>query len=385
MSVDWGKSGRYDAYTASLVDPQTLQETGEDVDLIWGRSSVKWDIEGENISTISLAVHGVVPENRLVRLKHSIVIPGEETFTGTIGTYFVEESEATATYHSIDRTYNGYSTLYRHTQDTLVYDFARPNGYNIAQEVRELVEADGGHVRFLNGALNNQTRCHTRDICFEVGTNKAKVLRQIADWTGSVVGVDQLGYITFAPYVAPRDRGLSYTFEDGATSVYEPGVGYSSNVADTLNRVVAHWSRDKVPTHARKNGDDYVKDADGNTIYDPDDSFGLSDTVMVNLPAYDKMSYESIGRHRTHDLRVGEPCTHEELQAQAQRYLDENGGFQDFYTLKGPSVPIDVGAKVRYINNHDHSFNVAFDCEVMQKSSELGNGCMTEWKLRPIY
>lgn len=385
MSVDWGKSGRIDTYEFRLVDPFTLQETGERITAVENESKITTALDGDNWSTANFVFHGDVPSNRLVRVYHTIQIPGETEFTGVVGTYFVETSKSDASYHSVDRQVSGYSTLYRHSQDTLVYDFSRPKGYNIAQEMRELVEADGGTIWFTDGALWNQTRTHTVPIFFEAGTNKAKVLRQICEWTNSSLSVTNGGRIHISPYVAPADLGCVYTFETGPMSVYQSDVVYTTNESDTYNRCVAHWSREKVPTHARKNSDgSYAKDSDGKTIYDNDDDFGLSDSAMANVPAYDRFSYENIGRHRTHDI-TSEPCSHDDLQAQADRWLSENGGFSEYYEITGPSVPlVDVGKKVRYINTNDHSKPIDAYCQVVEKAVTLDQGCMTNWKLKAI-
>ncbi len=381
--TDWAASGRRDAFTAHLVDPFTLQETGEQVGIEEGKSTIEWDASSATIASASIALVNATNRDRLLRIKQAIDVDGEQRSL-TLGTFFCDSSSAAALHGGVRRSCDCYSTLYRLTDDVLVRDFARPRGYNVVEEIRELVEADGGLLRVGRGV--DATRLHTVDVWFEVGENRAEVLRTIAGWIGCEVGVDADGYVTLEPRRQPSELGVSYTFEEGANCVYRPGVDVTDTKADAVNRVLAHWSRAQVPTHARRNADgSYAKGEDGSAIYDPDDGYGLAGSAWVDLPATHPFSYERIGRRRSHVMRLTDPCSDEELRARASEYLWANCGSTEFYEVEHVQVPtLKVGDKVRYVNDMDCSVPVDFEAVVEQISLTLAPGAPCKTKLRRL-
>lgn len=358
MNVDWGRSGRRDDYSFFRVDPFTLQETGETIEVVSGSNNVTWSLSSENYVSASLHLFRTTDADKLIRIKHTITLPDGYQESETLGTFFVDYSEADAKYGAVDRQANCYSTLMRFTDDVLAQDFVRPAGTNIIGEVRDLVTADGG--RLVVDTTVDTDRQHTVGVWFQAGTNRAQVLRQIADWTGCVLGVDDLGNITWSKYVPPEQRPQKAILD----AVYLPGFHISTNSADTVNRVVAQFSR-----QSKQDGDPYP----------------LADSAYVDLPAEHPYSYGHIGRRKAHYLSVGDPCSHDELVAQANRYLEEHAGGVDWYQVEHVGIPgLRPGHIVLWSGSNDASHNFGAVCLVEEISMELGPGAMCKTKLRAV-
>lgn len=364
--VDYGDS-RTDYYDFLLVDPMTLQETGETVQTRTNAGNITFATSADNRYSAQFKFAQTLNTNRLVRVKH-VVETASAQESETLGTFFLDGTTISADKKLLEVSCDGYSTLYRFTQDTLAQDFSRPKGYNVVQEVKELIEADGGIMRTLPGV--NTEQLHTIDVWWEVGTNRASVLEQIAGWTNAVLDVDGNGYVTWGPYLDPMQRAVEYTFEDGINCVYLPGVDISDTRADAVNRVVAHFSRETKQ-------DDPSKDN-----YDP---YPLSDSVFVDLPDYDAYSYRVIGRRKTYDMDVSEPCSHDDLIAQATRYLYEHSGNVTYYQIEHLGVcNLRPGARVHYINSNDFEERIDCDCVVEEISMTLDKLCRCKTKLRRL-
>lgn len=369
--ADWGASGRRDTYSLALVNPRSLGEVRyawDGLDFEAGKPTLDFALDAECRVSASIGlmadsyVSNLLSTN-LLRVKHSVSLPDGESYGETLGTFFIDASKADALHGRVTRNADCYSTLVRFTDDVLAQDFSRPAGYNIVQEVRELVEADGGRLRVLPGVNTDQT--HTVPIWFEVGTNRYKVLDQIAQWTLCEIDVDEDGYVTWGPYVEPLMRPLSYTFEDGVNCVYKAGYTLETTSPDAINRVVAHFSRQSK---------------------DDDDPYPLSDSCYVDLPETDPFSYEQIGRRKSYDLTVDVPCSHEELVAQATRYLYDHKGSTSYVEFEHVGIPwLRHGQHVKYINNRDSSIgSYYFDGLIEQISMTLGPGCMCNTKVRVL-
>ena len=360
--TDWGASGRRDSYEYRLVDPFTLQETGETVNTIEGESELSFNYYGDAIATGTIVTDKDTIDGKLVRVYHTAAVGGDEA-TEALGTFFADSSTATAKHHAVKRTHACYSTLYRHTEDSFVYDFARTAGTNIVGEMRDIVEADGGHLRTLPGL--DAGKRHTVDIWFEIGSNKGEALRTIAGWCGWELSVDPYGFVTVGNYVPPAQKAPAYEFLDDSGCVYSAGYDFSNTNADAVNRVLAYFSRS-----SKQDGDELP----------------LSDSVFVDLPARNPFSYERIGRHRTYVLHVGDACSHDDLAAQAQRHLDENSGAYYSFQIEHAGIPgLRVGDVVRYVNRLDGSIDVDLVLQVAEMQMELGPGCKCKTTLREVY
>ena len=321
--ADWGASGRVDSYEFRLVDPFTLQETGETVSTIEGESQLSFNYYGDNIATGTI-VTDADDIGKLVRVYHTASVGGEEA-TEVLGTVFADSSTATAKHRS---------------------------------------------VRTLPSLRDEASRTHTVDIWFEIGTNKGEALRTICGWCGWELGVDPYGYVTVGAYTAPQDKAISYEFEDGESCTYAAGYDFSNTNAKAVNRCIAYFSR-------TSKQDDPDKDN-----YDP---WPLSDSTFVDLPERSPFSYQRTGRHRTYVLKVGDACSHDDLVAQAQRYLDENSGAYYSFQIEHAGIPgLWVGDVVRYVNRRDGSKDIDLRLQVAEMQMTLGPGCMCKTTLREV-
>lgn len=383
MMTDWGRSGRRDSFAFYLVDPFTLEETGETIQVDAPSSSITWGWDTENGYSGSFRAVNASNRDKLVRVKQTIVADGEERVV-TLGTFFIDEAPASALYGRVSRDLSAYSTMWRFTEDVLARDFVRAKGYNVVTAIRDIVEIDGGQL--LVDPEVNASRNFGRDIWFEVAQNRAETLRTIASWINCIMRPDPDGYIVLEPYRAPKDRAVKYEFEAGRNCVYVPGVQITDTSASAVNRVVAWWSRSSIPKTARKNADGgYVKDEAGNTVYDYDDDYGLSDYVYVDLPETHAFAYERIGRRRTYVMKLTEACSRAELTDRAQQYLNENCGSTRYFEIQHVSVPdVSAGDIVRYVNPHDYSEPIDCTCIVEEISMTLSPGAPCKTKLREV-
>lgn len=360
--TDWGISGRRDEYSYHLVDPFTLQETGETVDAVDGEGQITWAESSENGYSASISFAESFASNRMVRVKHAIKLPDGEQVGETLGTFFVDSSNSSSVFGRASRSSKCYSPLLRISGDLLASDFSRFAGQNIVDEVRDLVQENGGRLLVLQGV--DESRQHTVDVWFPVGESRSYVLDKIASWTGCEMGVDESGFVTWGPYVDPVNRPRSFTFEEGKNCMYVAGFDESDESEGSVNRVIAHYSR-----ASKDDGDPYP----------------LSDFAVVDLPPLHPFSFESIGRRKPYDMVVGEPCSKEELIAQAQRHLDQNAGGAKRYVISHVGIPgLKPGQKVRYVNSIDGEEPLDIDAIIEEISMDLKPGAPCKTKLRRI-
>lgn len=358
--TDWGASGRRDTFEYVIVDPFTLEETGETVDAESG-GSITYGYYTDNVYSASLPLIGTVPSYTMVRVKHTISFPSGDGVDETLGTFFVTNDTGDALYGKVERSLSGYSTLIRFTEEILTEDFSRKKGYVVTDEVEELVTANGGLIKFGTGV--DMTQQHTQSICFEIGTLQSEVLNTIAGWTDCQLGVDEDGYVTWEKYVRPGKKSVVYEFEEGSNCMYKAGYTWTKENDDRVNRVVARYSRE---------------------TKDEDDDYPLSDHYVADLPSTHAYSYENIGRRVTYDLVLNDPCSHKELKSEAEDYLYDNCGATNYYEIEHPSIPgLWVGDVVTYANSTDGG-GVSEKCMVTQIDMELSPGCMCKSKLKVI-
>ena len=351
--TDWGKSGRRDTYTFVYVDPFTLAETGEVAQVESGSSQLTWNYEGENILSGSLTFINEPQTNNLIRVKHTIEVDGI-TYSETLGTMFVDWSQEQANSGIVTRSVNCYSTYWRFTNDCIIQDFFRPKGYNVVQEIREIVEADGGKLVVRQGVDTN--KLHTMDICFEIETNRAEVINTIAGWIGCEVTVDADGYIVLQPYVEPRLKTVKYDFVDNENCTYLPGVDIEDDKSNMVNRVVVYYSTDDA-----------------------------TDKVMVDLPDSHPFAYKNIGRRVTYFEKLNDVASHQDLENRANSLLTQMSSNSRYFEIEHAYIPnLTVGDVVTYQNNYDYSEPIAATCQIMQMDMTLDNGGMCKTKLKEV-
>lgn len=362
--VDWGATGRIDTYSFELVDPFTLAGTGT-TEVKEDSSSISWDYTSENELQATLDMgpgnYRQGQYDRMVRIHHDVTI-GDFHGSYTMGTLFVSNLENSALFGQPDRRLTCYGPWWRHTQDVFVQDFVRHVGDNVVDGIRYLVEVDGGTLRL--GPNVPTDRTHSMDFVTATGFNKAEAIRTFAGWIGCEVVTSFDGSLELRAYVPPGEREPVYTFEDGVNCIYLPGVNWSTNRDEPINRVIAYFSREQKQD---------------------DDPYPLSDSVHLDLGPQEDYSYERCGRHRTQVLQVTEPCSHEELTAQAQRVLDERSAAVLHIEIEHAGVPfLRVGDAVRYVNHHDDENPDLVSIGIIEQMEvqSLGPFCMTRTKMR---
>ena len=352
--TDWGAGGRRDEYEFRLVDPFTLQETGEVVAAEAGASNITFGYYTDNKASCTLKLLNDVSRDKLIRVRHTVTAADGTVGEGAFGTFFVENDTAEAVCGSVGRSYDGYSTLLRFTDDVLVRDFYRAAGYNRVQAIRDLVEADGGRLVVGDGV--DESLSHTVDVYFPVNTVRSEVLNQLADWSGWQIGVSEYGYVTLDRYVAPADKAESFTFEAGSNCVYAAGATLTDDRDDSYNRVLVYYSTEEA-----------------------------SSSVWVDLEPSHPFSYERIGRRKSYVMQLNEPAGDDEMREMGASFLAANCGSTQYYEIEHVGVPgLRIGQTVRYVNERDCSRPVDCKCLVTEMDVTLGPGCWTKTKLKVV-
>ena len=372
-TVDWGQSGRLTYYSVRTVDPFTLAETSNDIEVDDEGTSITYAYETDNHmeATVSLLegdYHNILETNSpyafdgMVRIYQNVQI-GSFVQSYSMGTFFVSNVSTSSLYGQSTRRLTCYGPMWAFTQDVLAQDFVRHSGDNCWDAMTDIVDYDNGHIRAGDGFDTN--RGHTVDVWFPVGANRAEALNVYAGWLNAEVVSDMDGFIQVRPYRAPADRDVVYTFDQGNSCIYKAGIEWETNRDEPINRVVAYFSRESKQD---------------------DDPYPLADSCYVDLDDSADWSYRRTGRRRTEVLQISDPCSHEDLVAQAQRYLDSSAGAQLYITIEHAGVPwLRVGDCVQYYNTTDMDTVVNNKCLITEmRINSLSPMCMTQTKMRVI-
>lgn len=348
--TDFGKSGRKNSYGFYLVEPITLRETGQMVQMEANAGSITWDFESDNKVSASFNIVEPLSREHLIRVKQLTEVDGEQ-FQTTLGTFFIDKMPQSAKYGLVRRKVNGYSYLWKYTQDSLAADHFWEKGFNCVDAIREIVEWDSGHLSVQPGV--DTARGFGQPIFFGVGTNRYKVISDIAGWINCRINVDPDGYILLEPYANPAYISESHTFSP-ENCTYVAGMELDDLQANAVNRVIAYYSNQ--------------------------DS---SDSVTADLPSEHPYSFQRIGRRASMVEQVQETMSHEELVSYAQRKLDENSVWDTTYEIEHVYIPGLCGGKtVRYINDEDYEQAIDAHCLITQMDMQLTPGALCKTKLK---
>lgn len=365
VDIDYGQSNRRDSYRFMLVDPFSLLEL-EEVNIDPLESSLTSSYYSDNKVQGTLSIvndsYNRNGQDKMIRIYHKVTI-GSYSEENALATLFIDSSEATYDRKLMTCSLNGYSSLWRYSDNPLMEEFFRRRGQNVVEEIRYLVEQDGGHLIVEHGV--NISQAHTKDIMFDMGEDELKTINTIAGWIDAMIDVDPYGYIRLRPYYAPSEKGVSYTFKSGENCTYIPGVSISNNKSELYNRVKAYYSRE---------------------TKDDTDTMPFSDAVMIDLPASSPYSFERCGRRRGYLLDVTEPCTHYQLERKANNFLEENSIADEYITIEHVGLPfLQKGDVVRYINDVD--FEDTFDINGLITEMAINSfnpGCITQSTIKIV-
>lgn len=360
--TDWASSGRYDEFECWLADPFTLADIRK-VEMEQGSASLNFGYYTDNFVQGSVTLvddedYRIDGKDKLIRLKQTTHI-GDETFSRTLCTCFVKDSTTSREAGKNTRNLDLIGVMYRYTNDELIKDFQCIAGRSRTKEIRMLVE-DGGGILYVEPEATDKIGTVT---CapFELGTHPSQAMNEIAGWIGCEIGVTPRGEIRLAKYLLPSEKGCVYTFEEGANCVRVPGIEHSDNRSDRCNRALFYFSREESST--------------------TDDGYPLTDSATATLSANSTFSYELTGRWATHVEKVNDPCSHAELQAQADRYLEENSGGIEYIEIQAADVyDIECGRCVNFVED-----GTTYKCLVTQMEvSSLTPGMLTRYKLKVV-
>jgi len=357
-TIDWGMSGRYDEYSAYLIDPRTLAKSDYEVEILPSESNITWMLDSDNYvqGTIGFERASGSKENGytvngkryLIGIDWRVVIPGEgydETLR--LATLLVKNSTDTTFRGRISRSASCYGTLYGLNDDSLNADVSRSIGDNVVDEIRTLV-TDGGWQLYISDGVDT-TRTHTVNVLHSIGSNRGEEVRLTAGWIGCSVRTTEDGMINIFPTPPASNAEIVYEFVEGPDCTAIPGDSVSYE-GDPVNRVVAYFSREK------------------NT---DNDGYPLTDMVTVDLDDGAANSYANRGWRSTYVMKLTEACSHDSLTAQANAYLYANCGENTMITIEHVGIPgLKVGDLVRYNNVSDHTGSgVDWKCLVQEIST----------------
>lgn len=353
-AIDWGRSGRVDEYECWLVDPFSLEDRGK-VDIDAASSGVTYAYYTDTQYSATIAVLDDIAKDSLLRLKHAVTIDGVR-YGEEMGTFFAASKSMTALHGRVSRSMDCYSTLLRHSEDSLIFTHNYYVGDNCAGILQQVVEADGGHLVFGPGAPTSRT--HTVNGHWDIGTNKLEMLTTLAGWIGGEISATAHGEVQLDAYTVPSDRPVQWTFEAGRNCIYRPGFTSSEDEGDVYNRALFYYSTDEGA------GSAYADLADSSPY-----------------------SYARMGRHVTYSEQLGETATDGELRDKCTGFLQEHGGGAIYYEIEHAGIPgLKPGMMVRYVNEGDYPTRIDAHCLVTEMSVDsLAPMCMTKTKMRAVY
>lgn len=349
--TDWGRSGRRNTFSAVLVDPFSLQETGQEIEMLEDAGSITWDIDADNYYSATLNLTESPSRDYMIRVKQHIDVD-DASVDVTLGTFFVDKAPGTVSRGSKVYQAACYSPMLRYTKDITTNPVYWPQGTVVQDALREQVEQDGGKLAILSDV--NMHRAFGNDIFFPDDYKRNDLLTEMAYWIGCRIYPDEFGYISLEPYQSPEDLPLAYTF-DASNSTYKRGYQVEDLASDSYNKWVVKYSNSE-----------------------------KSDFAVSTLPATHPFSFDRIGRWVTYSESIQDEVSHEELQALADRRREENSVHNEIIQIEHVSIPsVKPYAAVRYENTVDGD-PMSVLAQVTQIDMSLNKTAMCTSKLKVI-
>lgn len=352
--TDWGASGRRDTYWAELVDPFTLDATGE-LDIVDGSCDVTYGYYTDHVYSGKVATIGGWQPGSLVRLWHRVEVDGD-TVEEPLATMFVDKRPVKSIFGRDDTDLDCYSVLYRFSKDCFTSTYTVKKGTQVSTAIKSLVESRWGKLTIDS---RTSTRTLNKDVSYENGSVMLTALNDLAGQINAEIMPDGLGNLVLQPYQAPKDKPIAYTF-DAENSTYIAGYSRDDGTGESYNRALVFYSVSSGSPSTRRS----VKD----------------------LPDTDPMSRQHIGMYKTIVSKLTDRVyTQAELDKLAQQLLDENKAGEDYIEIEHVGIPgLKVGDVVRYINDTDSPVPLDVNCIITEMNVSLKPGCMTKTKMRVV-
>ena len=359
--TDWGKSGRIDTYRATLVDPFSLLDVSNDIELVPSESNITWGYYTDNIYSGSIVVRRNMGEvsDKLIRIYQKTTVD-DYSQEREIATMFIDNASLEAKNGSMKTTLSCYSTLFRFSDDVFWKNynmqkgkrpFGRGNNFGYAKEL--IVNERGGKLIVADDVDDSAM---TSNHLFEAHDSIIGSIRQIANLRNAQLSVDGHGTILIQKYVEPAKKPISFTF-DAKNSLYIPGVSYDDDRGSVYNRCVVYYSNSKG-----------------------------SGAQFAELPVSSPYHRNNIGRYITNVIRLeGEAkYTNAQLKNEATKFLNGNKPSK-YIDIEHVGIPdLQVGQVVEYKNDYDFDTSRSFKCLVSEISMDLTPGAKCSTSLKVI-
>lgn len=367
MDIDWADDSRKDDYIFTLVDPFSLSDV-DTCEVNAKSSSMTSGYYTDNYYEGSLNLESgtnrIENKTYLVRVKDNITI-GKYTETFTLGTFFISSPSGSAKFGRIQRNAQGYSTMWRTTQNVIIDDYQVRQGQRVSDHIKYLIEADGGkfHIEGDNGLTTNPNsdyldvynRLIGSDKIYTLGTAIYDIIYELADNIGCELIPDADGRIVLRKNVDIKNRDVKYVFQEGKTCTCLPGFSWDQVSTELYNRVLCYYSTDE-----------------------------KTERVVVDLTSEESFnSWSNTGIYQTAIIQKDEETSASDMKSEASRYLKEHSTSSYDLTIKHAFIPfLRPGDVVRYINDTDAGQTVNLTCLIVEQSMNFTLGGMVQSKIR---
>ena len=136
--ADWGAPGRTTRYYAKIVDPFTLIDTSEEIELDLDGTSITYAYESDNHMEATITIsegdyHNIISSGRtldgMVRI-YQVVGAGDYSGIFCMGTFYVSNLSNSSKFGITNRKLTCYGPMWAMTQDSTIFDFVRHPGDN---------------------------------------------------------------------------------------------------------------------------------------------------------------------------------------------------------------------------------------------------------------
>lgn len=232
-------------------------------------------------------------------------------------------------------------------EDLVAGTYALNTGTNVVDAIRQVID-DAGET---NHSISPDPRVLTGPLTWQAGTSRLVIVQDLLKLINfAPLSVDGWGAYVGTPYVDPKDRAVSRTFEEGLSSIHLPTFQVTRDVASTPNRLIGV---------ASTSGAGLVVTADND---DPDSPYSITarNRVIARSEDFEAVNLETLAALVARRMR--------ELMAPASVVVFEHA-----------VVPVEVGDIVRFTSD-----GVSVEGVVVSTSVALAAGQMMQTTIREV-